>query len=327
MFRPILGAPVPLTEPYPVHDIVGQHAWYGRCPGGSVQMLRDGNVHGREHGRLAEEISAFYERYSEHIREETAARAERLRAVDSDVPEGPGEQWRTGDGDVPESVGRFLREQRQADLPPGMPLGTRPLLADDAYPEGYEYEDDDVATETEVAGFTGTGYSMGAGPDRPVEEFFPGRPADAPEPGPGEPGAVTIAWDEPLSLTSLGKTHVDNARDQLRALLSMAVEQLAQTQDTLARASAQADGAGSLRAAAEQQLIAAEGLVAAAIGSASDLPQAAERLQEQIMVAKQSVADGDGIAGAVALLSDRLQVAHEQLSAAVSAAEEYKAIP
>lgn len=171
------------------------------------------------------------------------------------------------------------------------------------------------------------GVSFGAGPDRPVEEYYPGRPADAPEPGPGEPPAVTLPLDAPITLTPLGRTAMDNAREQLLALISATIEQVGQAQDALAKLTSQLDAADGYTAVIEQEIAAAEALLNMTIGS-SGAHDKAEEIRTALHKAKEgTVGQGDGIIAALAIAKLRSETVMLHLSAAVVAANEYSAIP
>jgi hypothetical protein len=326
---------------YPSHNITGRNDRYGRCPGSGVWMLRDGSVHASEHARLAEhfEIWAQVETESRHEERQFDDFAERAaRLVEERMRRRNGGQnvpiAREG-LDVPEEPrrakdenGMAARRRRRGSTgdPPGIPLGVRPPLDDNAYPSGQELEDISIPTPSEVAAFEHGGLSLGVGPDRPSGEFFPGRPGDAPEPGPGEAPVETVPWDAPITGETLGRRNVDNARDQLQALLAAVVEQAAQGQETLAKATAMVESLGSYRAAAEQAVIATESLVGIAVGMSSELPQSAQEMRASILLAKDRLSAETGeLNASLSRAQDLISDVFGDLNAAIESARTFAA--
>jgi hypothetical protein len=158
----------------------------------------------------------------------------------------------------------------------------------------------------------------------PRDIYFPGRPADAPEPGRGERPAGRVPMD--VGGGFLGRAAMDNARDQLVTLVGMIIDQIGQTQDTLARMTGQLDGLLALAEACSGQLTSAESLTRAAVGSGTGT-EPAERLREQLILARATVSGPDGVPGAAALARIRVGLAFTQLRAAAQAAEEYRVRP
>lgn len=398
MFRPILGSPHSLVEPYPSHSVVGPEGSIRGilCPGSGVRMLRSGEVHAGEHARLAEHFEIWAEAEAQRRRDEPAELAEfddfaeraaraveermRIRNAGREVPfsaeglligDGPGElgydetirrqravreilnDHSTDSAEREQTIREILndktirliegrRTDEPADVaefwrrrgwtaegpPPGYPLGEREPGPPDAYPDNLEQGDDEWPTPSELAEFNaGDGMLLGDAPSRPVDEYFPGRPADAPEPGPGESPGTHVPMDAPLDLTPIGRTAVDNARDQLRGLLAAVIDQVGQGQDTLAKATAMTDSVEAYRMATGQAVQSAETLVTVALGSATDVPQPAENLRAAVISAKTMLDEAGLMHNAIELLRERIGEIHQELGAAVEAAREYIAIP
>lgn len=168
------------------------------------------------------------------------------------------------------------------------------------------------------------GLPLGRPADQPIDNYFPGRPADVPEPGVGERPTGPAPWD--LGGGFLGRAAVDNARDQLKTLVGMAVDQMASGQDTLARMTAMVDSVSALASVVAENLRAAEGLVAAAVGGdASDLPESATQLRAQLAVASQTLAlANDGLTMAMRV---KIEQGFSQIAVAIEAARQYQALP
>lgn len=163
-------------------------------------------------------------------------------------------------------------------------------------------------------------------PKRPHDEHFPGRPADAPEPGPGDAPANRVPLD--LGGGALGKAAMDDARNNLKAMTTLAIGQMEQTQDLLARLQEAIQTAEGLTVAAEHQARSAQALVTAAVGSGSGMPPSAEGMAEQVTLAVSTIGDqGDGILPALRLAHRRVRDAFVQLGSAIENAKTYRNIP
>lgn len=402
-----LGETDALVFIYPAHAVKLRDGTitHDPCPGTAVQIMRNGEVHGSEHARLAEQLEVWTQVEAQRRRDERNEAAEfdefasraaqvieqRMRdrnrghdvplardgfdeqtireildddshrlvdreATDADVIVGP---WPTPEpdesaGDTPEEARAFWESRghnfgpvRATDPEPepetesgrpwarrdgwerpvGESLGRGKTAPDDAYPSGQELDDFTVPTPSEVDAYEHGGVSLGAGPDRPEAEYFPGRPADAPEPAPGEPPAVVIPWDAPIDHTPLGHKQVDNAREQLLGLLEAIIEQAGQGQDILARGTAMTDSVEAYRISAAQAVASAESLVAVAIGGDPSVPPPAERLRSALIAIRELLAEAGEIHNAIELLRERIATAHRELGEAAEAAREYSAMP
>lgn len=218
---------------------------------------------------------------------------------------------------------------RRGETPPGFPVGRGQTRPDDEYPSGAELDPELDLTPVPIEGHEDDieGYAVGAGPDRPIDEFYPGRPADAPEPGPGDPPAARVPLDT-VRGEHLGRSAVDNARDQLRQLLAAVIEQGGQAQEVLAKATAMTDSVAAYRLAAQQAMISAESLMNVAIGQTSDVPQPAQDMRAAILTVKDQLADEGGtVVAALEKLREEIATTHREIGAAAESAREYAAIP
>lgn len=215
---------------------------------------------------------------------------------------------------------------RREQVSPGVPLGRGQTRPDDEYPSGAELDPELDMTQVTIEGVPEgvDTYVLGAGPDRPTDEFYPGRPADAPEPGPGDPPAERVPLD--IGGEHLGRAAVDNARDQLRGLMAAVIEQTGQGQDTLAKATAMIDSVTAYRLASEQAVVAAEGLMNVAVGLSSDLPESAQNARAAILTAKDRLtAQGGELHAAVERVRELIADVHRELGVAATEARNFAA--
>lgn len=158
-------------------------------------------------------------------------------------------------------------------------------------------------------------------PDRDRDEFFPGRPADAPEPGPGEAHpAVEIGTGH-----HLGKAAMDNAHGTAAGLAGLAINQMGLTQDLLARLTSALDEAESLAQAAESQITAVQSLVISAVGTGEGTGEGGNKMAEQTALAVDTIGGGEGgnIFNAINVAKIRVELAHQQVAAAVDGGNQY----
>lgn len=166
------------------------------------------------------------------------------------------------------------------------------------------------------------GYSVGRPVDQPHEHYFPGRPADAPEPGVGGQPAKPVPLDQPGY--PLGKAAELSTREELNHLITLVQNKLGEALNASSQATDALDKATAAAAAAGIAIDAAKALSLAAVGTGADRPQPAEVMAEQIFVASQTVPD---LNAAVKLAHDRVTALGGQLLAAAKAADEYRAMP
>lgn len=162
----------------------------------------------------------------------------------------------------------------------------------------------------------------------PVEQWFPGRPADAPEPGPGEPAPSVPADVEGHRLQGREGTKMDDSHARTAQLTSLALGQLGQTQDVLARVTDMLDQATGLASAAEHQITSAQSLVVSAVGSGAGKPAPAEQMAEQTALAVNTVAgtEGGNLFNAINLSKIRVEAANQQIAGAVANGQAYLAL-
>lgn len=156
------------------------------------------------------------------------------------------------------------------------------------------------------------------------EMYFPGRPADAPEPGVGEPPAMPV---EIGTGHHLGRAAMDNAHSTTKGLADLAINQMGLTQDLLARITASLEEAEALAVAAEAQIHAVSSLVTSAVGTGADAGANGEAMAEQTMLALGTIGgeNADNIQVAIQLAKIRVELAHQQITGAVTAGKAYSA--
>jgi hypothetical protein len=161
-------------------------------------------------------------------------------------------------------------------------------------------------------------------PDRPAEQWFPGRPADAPEPGPGESHpAVEIGTGH-----HLGRAAVDNAHDTTRGLVMLAITRMRETQRKLGGCINALNGATGLTTMAEMEVTAGNALVIAAVGTGAGKPQSAQQMAEQMALACDTIMgpNGQNVFNAIEVAKIRATVAIQQITSAIQQAEQYVAL-
>jgi hypothetical protein len=165
--------------------------------------------------------------------------------------------------------------------------------------------------------------------ERPREEYFPGRPADAPEPGPGDPPAGYVpSGVEGIHLT--GRDAMDNAHDTTKGLVLLAMAKMNETQGKLAGCAAALGGAVGLATMAEMEATAGNALVIAAVGTGAGKPRSAEAMAEQMAVAVDTIMgeghEGGNLFNAIEIARIRVEAAAQQIAAALQQAEQYVAL-
>lgn len=170
------------------------------------------------------------------------------------------------------------------------------------------------------------GGPMGLQPSRPYDDYFPGRPADATEPATGEAPALPVP--EGVSGQSLGNQAImDNARDNLRALVSLAINGFGQTQDRLARITNALDMIETLVYEAETQCDAAIALARAAVGDTGTAPEPAVNMVATAAVGRSTIIAGDGVRGMISLARSRVAMAYSSMQAASAHGNAYNRLP
>lgn len=157
------------------------------------------------------------------------------------------------------------------------------------------------------------------------EDYFPGRPADAPEPGPNDPPDLPVPTTvQGSSLT--GRSPVDNGRENLLALIDGAMHAFGQTQDKLSAATNALDGVDAVLDLAEADVGLAVHLAHAAVGTGDAAPEAATNMVTTALAGRFTIDDdGNGVRGAIALARSRVALAYASMQAATEHARAYRA--
>jgi len=170
------------------------------------------------------------------------------------------------------------------------------------------------------------GYPVGRPVDfeRSTDMYFPGRPADAPEPGPGEAPSQPVDFGN-VAGHHLGRSAVENAHETTKGLARLAVVELGKTQDVLSSVTDALDAAEAQGVAAEALIHASSALVKAAVGTGANTNAAGEQMAEQTALAKATIGgeNADNIQVAIQLAKIRVELAVQQIAAAVTKANEY----
>jgi hypothetical protein len=156
--------------------------------------------------------------------------------------------------------------------------------------------------------------------------YFPGRPADAPEPGPGEAAAQTVDYGN-VAGHHLGRTAVENAHDTTRGLILLAIPRIEEAIGKLSGVVNALNGATGIATMAEIEATAANALVIAAVGTGAGKPASAEQMAEQMALAIDTIMGPDGnIFNAIEVAKIRVTAAIQSLTAALQKAREYVAL-
>lgn len=157
--------------------------------------------------------------------------------------------------------------------------------------------------------------------------YFPGRPADAPEPGAGDPPAAAVPPD--VGGTSLtGRDNSMSDRHALKALALVAANQLQQLGGVLDRITAEIAAAQSLSVAAEHQVHSAQVLVNRCVGTGAGAPQPGQMMAEYTALATDVLTGPQGsVPASLSLALNRVETARTQVRLAETNARAYAAIP
>ena len=154
-------------------------------------------------------------------------------------------------------------------------------------------------------------------------DYFPGRPTDAGEPGAGDaPVAPVPAGVGGEPMTGRGAM-ADNSHSTTRGLAELAVNQMGQTQDLLARITNAIDEAEAISIAVQSQVRSVQGLVTACVGTGEGAPASGEQMAEQTMLAVDTIAGDNNILIALRVAKSRVEAAHQQINAAVEHGRTY----
>lgn len=167
---------------------------------------------------------------------------------------------------------------------------------------------------------------------RPVDHelstdmYFPGRPADAPEPGPGEAPAQPVDFGN-VAGHHLGRAAVENAHDTTRGLILLAIPRIEEAIGKLSGVVNALNGATGIATMAEIEATAAAALITAAVGTGAGKPTSAEQMAEQMALAIDTIMGPDGnIFNAIEVAKIRVTAAIQSLTAALQKAREYVAL-
>lgn len=159
--------------------------------------------------------------------------------------------------------------------------------------------------------------------DRPREEYFPGRPADAPEPGPDEPPAAPLP--KGVEGHHLGRDAVDDSHAATVGLTRLALEQHARAQEALSVVTELLERATAMAAVAETHVQSANALVISAVGTGAGKPAPGEAMAEQTALAVDTLSgtEGGNLHNAINLAKIRAETAHQQIAGATSNGQAY----
>lgn len=170
-----------------------------------------------------------------------------------------------------------------------------------------------------------SGGPLGREAGRPYDEIFPlkSRPDEGPQPGEAPHGVVPPG----VHGQPLGHGSMDNARDNLRTLVAVAIGGFGQTQDSLARATASIDLVDAILDEAETHVTAAIALSRAAVGTSDSAPEPAIAMVASAAAGQSTIVDDDGVRGALALARSRVALAYASMQAAIEHGRAYNQLP
>jgi hypothetical protein len=157
------------------------------------------------------------------------------------------------------------------------------------------------------------------------DDYFPGRPADEPEPGIGEQPAKKL----PLTQIGqhLGKAEQMSTREQHIEMIAAARRAIGEAEEKLAMALAALEQLEKVTSTLPPGVTAAHALVHAAVGGSEALPESGIAMRANITAALDTVGGDGSLTQSVALVRSRISALASQLRAASSAGETYAAIP
>ena len=115
----------------------------------------------------------------------------------------------------------------------------------------------------------------------------------------------------------------DNSHSTTRGLAELAVNQMGQTQDLLARIMNAIDEAEAISIAVQSQVRSVQGLVTACVGTGEGAPASGEQMAEQTMLAVDTIAGDNNILIALRVAKSRVEAAQQQINAAVEHGRTY----
>jgi hypothetical protein len=158
-----------------------------------------------------------------------------------------------------------------------------------------------------------------------VDDYFPGRPADAPEPGVGEAPAVKL----PLNQIGqpLGKAGEMSTQETHVAMIEAARAAIGEAQETLAVTLSALETIENAVGLLPPKVTAAHALVHAAVGNGENLPEVAINMRANVTAALDTTTGEGSVAHAVLLVRSRVSTLAAQLSAASDNGQSYAAMP
>jgi hypothetical protein len=186
----------------------------------------------------------------------------------------------------------------------------------------------------------GFGYPIGrpVDPDTEHEEVFPGRPADAVEPGTGEvageiPPLPLIAdgktsWPEASGQRygqPLGRAEMDSGREQTAALIHLTKNKIGEATDVMASLVNHLEVCEALTVQVGVHIDASLALARAAVGSGGANQDAIEMKNHILTAWAMAGTDNNEIQAAITRAAERQEKTLKQLLAAVQAANRYLA--
>lgn len=152
----------------------------------------------------------------------------------------------------------------------------------------------------------------------PVEDYFPGRPADAPEPGPGDPPIEQPP--EGVAAIPVRSIPLESMRDQLKALAMITAEGFSEAEREALQILLSTAAASEIVGELKSKLASTRTIAGAAVGSSRDVPH--EALS---MIGHCSIAMGgaEEIDAALVTLHNHVQEVLKQIQAGHTAAQTY----
>lgn len=200
---------------------------------------------------------------------------------------------------------------------------------------------DDVAGDDPMVAADGTRYKYPPGTPEGYDErrkkrhlrvvppdesdYFPGRPADAPEPGTGEPPAEPVPAN--VGGGPLGKAENMSSRDTLVAMIAATRTKIGETQEAVATCLSALEALEAASTLLGPSSESAVRLGVGAVGNSNDAPDDAVNMLHMLYGAKETASGESGVPQAIGLV--RVQLTHlaGQLAEASAAAERYAERP
>lgn len=157
------------------------------------------------------------------------------------------------------------------------------------------------------------------------QDYFPGRPADAPEPGTGERASMPVPLDQPGY--QLGRAAEMASRDTHVEMIAATRSKIGEAQDALASALRSLEDLEQASTVLGPHVDAASALADATVGSAGTIPEDALKMRQNLAAARDVASGPDGITQVIGLVRMRLTGLAVSLAGASDAAERYAQRP